>query len=396
MDNSPTIETLTTELIVQNIGRPNAIAQVGEAKGLGYGSFSITKIDTSQSNILKDLQDVTILKKFQQLEVLKLPNNKLENLSFIQSLPLLHTLDASHNSLSEALEYASPACTTDESKGHPWSKGEDYVGSLLHEVNLSHNKITLLKGVNLRKHTQIRILNVSNNMLTDICSLEILGNLEELYAGNNRLTNMDWLLCPKIEVVDLSHNDISMIAKLGNLPFLRKLHLQNNQICGLSGLGVSNTLRVADLRNNKIDELYEVDFLAEPNVPVLHSLLLSGNPLCLTYGDSFRRRVIKRLQQLVYLDEIKVSALEKVNALNAYGEDVDNRKKVHDKYLVNEVPWVQRRILIPDEGNGQTKSDMVLQRVSSDLVQTTTSGVVQKASEDKEAEEAMNLYFSLQ
>ena len=118
---SDDVSCLTSDIIMYDLGRSKSISSIGECTGTGYGSFSIVKVDlTVNGKHITNLNDVSILKKFHQLQILKLPNNKIENVNFIESLPLLHTLDISKNNLTEALDYASPICAIEE-------KGTSYI-----------------------------------------------------------------------------------------------------------------------------------------------------------------------------------------------------------------------------------------------------------------------------
>lgn len=98
------------------------------------------------------------------------------------------------------------------------------------------------------------------------------------------------------------------------------MNLANNKIDSICGLEEGHDrLKVLDLSENLLDDTDELGFLAE--VKTLRTLKLLGNPLVpkqISQQNVYRLRTIHSLSHLTSLDEISVSAEEKVAALNKY------------------------------------------------------------------------------
>ena len=98
------------------------------------------------------------------------------------------------------------------------------------------------------------------------------------------------------------------------------MNLANNQINSIGGLEDGhNLLKVLDLSENLLDDLDGLRFLAD--IKTLRTLKLLGNPMIpkqLAQQKVYRLRTIHGLSHLTNLDEISISAEEKVAALNKY------------------------------------------------------------------------------
>lgn len=101
---------------------------------------------------------------------------------------------------------------------------------------------------------------------------------------------------------------------------MEELNLANNKIETIEGLEDGhNRLKILDLSENLIDNSDELGFLAD--VKTLRTLKLVGNPMVpkqLAQQKEYRLRTIHGLSHLINLDEIMISAEEKVAALNKY------------------------------------------------------------------------------
>lgn len=65
----------------------------------------------------------------------------------------------------------------------------------------------------------------------------------------------------------------------------------------------------------------------------LRKLRILDNPI--TTRTYFRLRVINRLSNLLYLNDVVVSPNERVKAMNLHGADVYSRTENHSKYTPN-------------------------------------------------------------
>ncbi|WP_159520495.1 leucine-rich repeat domain-containing protein [Sunxiuqinia indica] len=101
------------------------------------------------------------------------------------------------------------------------------------EFELAESELDLLDGVEYCTH--IKILDVSNNNLTDISNLWDLNDLEELYLSNNQIGYIDALSnLSKLRIVDLSGNEIDDISPLFDLENLEYVNLVGNRIPKIS------------------------------------------------------------------------------------------------------------------------------------------------------------------
>ena len=110
------------------------------------------------------------------------------------------------------------------------------------EFELAYSGLESLDGVEYCKH--VKILDVSDNELSDLENLWDLVSLEELYLANNRIGYIDSLSnLPNLRIVDISGNDISDITPLFELENLEYVNLIGNtvpddQILRLREMGV--------------------------------------------------------------------------------------------------------------------------------------------------------------
>lgn len=97
------------------------------------------------------------------------------------------------------------------------------------EFELAESGLESLDGVEYCRH--IKVLDVSNNKLTEISNLWDLRDLEELYLGNNQIGYIDTLSnLSKLRIVDLSGNDVDDISPLFDLENLEYVNIVGNPV----------------------------------------------------------------------------------------------------------------------------------------------------------------------
>jgi len=97
------------------------------------------------------------------------------------------------------------------------------------EFELAHSGIESLDGVEYCKH--VKILDISNNILSDISNLQDLANLEELYVSNNQIGIVDTLSnLLNLRVLDVSGNQIDDISPIFGLAHLEYINLIGNPV----------------------------------------------------------------------------------------------------------------------------------------------------------------------
>ncbi|CAL6028597.1 leucine-rich_repeat domain-containing protein [Hexamita inflata] len=106
------------------------------------------------------------------------------------------------------------------------------------ELTINNSDLNSILGINENK--QLKVLDVSNNNLTEL-TLKI--NLKELYAQRNKIFQVQ--LESTLQIIDLKKNRIQDTRLFKNITCLKELHLQCNEI-----------ITVAPLQNLKLIKLY--------------------------------------------------------------------------------------------------------------------------------------------
>ncbi|MFB6318620.1 leucine-rich repeat domain-containing protein [Saccharicrinis sp. FJH54] len=102
--------------------------------------------------------------------------------------------------------------------------------------------------------------------------LEDFEEFEMAYSGLESLDGVEY--CIHAKVLDLSDNRISDIGNLWNLQHLEELYLGNNRIGFIDSLSNLTSLRVLDLSGNRIDDVSPL-----MNLENLELVNLIGNPV---------------------------------------------------------------------------------------------------------------------
>ena len=242
---------------------------------------------------LTDIKNIGLLK---ELQILKLPMNKIQEIRELNSLRMLIEVDLSQNGIKSI-------------KGISNLK---FLRNLNLEVNLI-SKIEDLEGCEF-----LESLNLNNNHITRIEGLKTLKRLKKLLLFRNKIMKMDGLEDLQwLEEVDLGRNSIKEIESVHKLPLLRKLVLYFNQIDklpqnfshislseiwlngnklgGISEFSYFPSLKFLNLQENEISVLTQNSFVFAPN---LKSLNLSFNKIE-SFGQLYKLLLhINSLQQL--------------------------------------------------------------------------------------------------
>lgn len=264
------------------------------------------------------LESIQGINEFPHLQHVNLSHNKLTVLKPLSSLKNLLTLDISHNSLTQLFDFQSPA-------------------NLLY-VNASHNEIKGLGTVSSNK--SIQKLNLDHNLISEITGIEDLANLLYLSLNSNKITRISRMpIC--LQYLDLGNNLITKINKnFDKLIFLRSLDLSFNKITSLRGLEELESLMTLKLQENLIRKVNTLDHLVD--LALLTYLDLTGNIVC--SKQHYRLRVAFKLPQLASLDGVNVAAEEKIKAENLYGLDVEDRKALFEQIFPGQ-NFIDRRLV---------------------------------------------------
>ncbi len=102
--------------------------------------------------------------------------------------------------------------------------------------------------------------------------LEDIEQFELSYNGLETLDGVEY--CTRVKILDVSNNDLTNIDRLWDLEELEELYLSNNQIGYIDALSKLTRLRVLDLSGNLIDDLSPILHLHQ-----LEYINLIGNPV---------------------------------------------------------------------------------------------------------------------
>ncbi|KAL3669844.1 hypothetical protein V7S43_005221 [Phytophthora oleae] len=306
---------------------------------LGRNPFTQAHIYTTVSLTSLHLTDIKAIREFPHIQHLVCRQNQLQSLSPLQQLPLLLTLDATENHLTEVLDFEVPKCCP----GNAWVDGARWIGSLLRKATLDKNRITCMPRHELANtHPFLLELRLAHNSIEEISGVSRLRFLRLLDLSHNRLTSMSGLVDSEnssrglqaLETLLLSHNQLADIDPgVALLPRLTRLDVAHNELAILSSLGDCVRLQQLELAHNNVVDINELNVLA--GLRYLGQLSLHGNSLVEAQVSVvfYRARVLRRLLQLEKLDNEQVTAKEKVKALVMHGSDLEARRQVAAKYL---------------------------------------------------------------
>ena len=143
--------------------------------------------------------------------------------------------------------------------------------------------------------TRLTKLGIGRNPITDISAVSRLTNLTELYLGKNAITDISAVSelanLTKLHLWDNAISDISAVSRLTNLT---ELYLENNFITDISAVSRLTNLTVLSLWDNSISDLSPL--VANTGLGGGDEILLQRNPLSYlsirTYIRTLRRRGI--------------------------------------------------------------------------------------------------------
>eukprot|EP00003_Mantamonas_plastica_P005254 TRINITY_DN141_c2_g1_i11.p1 TRINITY_DN141_c2_g1~~TRINITY_DN141_c2_g1_i11.p1 ORF type:complete len:2272 (+),score=753.17 TRINITY_DN141_c2_g1_i11:1799-8614(+) len=151
-------------------------------------------------------------------------------------------------------------------------------GSSLKTLTLSHNKLESIAPLHLC--TRLQILDVSDNELREIESIEGMEHLIELNVAKNDLEilSSSLLQFPRLLKLNVSNNSIGHIALEQDHPSVDTLNLSDNDLTSLEGLRAFPQLTNVNLDQNSLTSLEDW----EDNLSNVRILSVAGNTL---YSD---------------------------------------------------------------------------------------------------------------
>lgn len=144
--------------------------------------------------------------------------------------------------------------------------------------------ILLTTPQNLDSLSNLKIISIQSNRLTQITGLSSLKNLEELYLSHNAITDLSGLeQNENLRVLDFSNNQVSHLEHLSTLKNLEELWGSNNQLASF--------------------EEVERELKDKEN---LETVYFEGNPLQLKGPAVYRNKVRLALPQIKQIDASKL------------------------------------------------------------------------------------------
>jgi hypothetical protein len=235
------------------------------------------------------IQSISGLVYAKNLTQLTLNNNDISNLTPLQGLTKLQTLNLDMNDLTDnGLVTANLA---------PLSNLTQLTQLDLNSCNISD--ITALQSIG----NNLTYLDLGNNKISGIGALSSLTGLQTLYLSSNQITDITPLSgLASLTQLKLGSNQISAGAPLGNLTALTDLELGNNELIDIGFLSKLTNLQTLDLSHNNI-----IDISPLQNLTNLGTLDQSDG----TYGtlDLSDNSIvdISPLQNLINLQSIDLS-----------------------------------------------------------------------------------------
>ncbi|XP_077477908.1 leucine-rich repeat-containing protein 9 [Stigmatopora argus] len=279
------------------------------AEKLGHSNYASITYLTLQSCGIRTV-DLSPIDLFFNLSTINLDHNNLTCFSGIIHLPNVKVLYLNHNRIESILPRQKTFLTNRQllhNKVHSSGYGQqtlckgsrllaptiilEPLMSSLEILHLSNNGISNMANLELSRLTNLKVLFLQGNEITQVEGLEGLHQLKELVLDRNRIRGL---------------YENSFISQ-GSL---MELHLTENRIRELNHLYPLVELHKLFLGMNKLQEISELDKLEV--LPSLTELSVIGNPVA--RNSLHRPTVMRNLPKLQVLDGITVTLEERTRA----------------------------------------------------------------------------------
>ncbi|CAD1474911.1 unnamed protein product, partial [Heterotrigona itama] len=275
---------------------------------IGVGKSFLTKSLETNLYILSkcimrnmSLSNITMLSYHHYLQYIDLAYNYISNLSPLSEVPYLIYLNVAHNRMNIILNFSPPWYLTYVNLSYNYiSKMCDISDfwSITH-LDLSHNAIETITGLQNLKY--LRYLNLSYNLIEYIENLDRL-NIQELNLEGNCI---------------LSYKSAIPGYGISTLSDLRKLYLGYNKLSTLEFFKDAYSLRVIDLKFNRINDLLELLNLTG----LIQEVDLRGNGC--TKWPNYKAALLFSIPSIQIIDGATVSTSEKIAAVTLFAPPVN-------------------------------------------------------------------------
>ncbi|OAD59234.1 Leucine-rich repeat and guanylate kinase domain-containing protein [Eufriesea mexicana] len=247
------------------------------------------------------LTNITMLNYHRYLQYIDLAYNYISNLSPLQGVPYLMYLNVAHNRMNTILNFSPPWYLTFVNLSYNYiSKMCDISDfwSIVH-LDLSHNAIETIYGLQNLKY--LKYLNLSYNLIEYIENLDRL-NIQELNLEGNCILSFKSTI-PGYGINTLSH--------------LRKLYLGYNKLSTLEFFKDAYSLRVIDLKFNRINDLLELLIFKG----LIQEIDFRGNGC--TKWPNYKAVLLFSIPSIQIIDGTDVSTSEKIAAVTLFASPVN-------------------------------------------------------------------------
>lgn len=189
-------------------------------------------------NLLKG--ETEVIKSLSELEELSIGYNRLiinDINGFVGSFNNLKSLDIAFCGVATLPNNFNETSKLEkiDISGNPITSGFEAFSKLKSLKQLSLSKLNLEKlPSSVSSLSQLRLLDLSENSISDFSSLRSLENLEWLSLENNRLESIpvEVTALGKLAHINLSHNKLTTLSVLSNLKNLEQIFANNNVLEG--------------------------------------------------------------------------------------------------------------------------------------------------------------------
>lgn len=279
------------------------------------------------------LEQVPNLKEFPKLKILDLGCNKLKQVfpTDLEKNCDLRELKLYANAITEIS--GLDRCTElnnlvlQHNKIKCIGKGLQHVRKLK-VLRLDNNHLSKIGYREIGCCSQLTVLDISCNNITDVSALNALPALEEVDLSNNKIAKLpDMGRCKKIQELDISRNHISDLSGLKGLSSLTVLRVENNKVTSVDSLGKLRCLQELYLANNRISEVKSFanqfpsleildlsknvietveEMLSLSGISTLVELTVIGNPFETNDTISCHRQISQNITSLEILDKVSL------------------------------------------------------------------------------------------
>jgi protein phosphatase 1 regulatory subunit 7 len=195
-------------------------------------SFAYLRLDLANRELENLCEE---LASYQQLKYLHLSGNRLNNAVLLSRLPNILRLELSNNRISSHESFNNEETFTclqylDLSHNLLRNFSSIKVPKLVH-LNLSHNEI--ISTEYFQGHSNLKILELRGNKLSNLTGLKSMPRLEELYLCENSIAVFDALEeLTSLKRLHLRKNNVSILdeEKMPDFPELLYLNLRENTL----------------------------------------------------------------------------------------------------------------------------------------------------------------------